>query len=110
MKNYVYDADRIDFTNATGGTLNAGVGVLVGTMFGVVQNQVANGADGVMLTIGVFDLAKATGQSWTAGAAIYWDNSAKNCTTTVGSNTLIGKVVGSAASGDTVGRVRINIS
>lgn len=110
MKNFVYGAERIDFTNSTGATLNSGVGVLLGTLFGIVQNTVANGADGVMVTCGVFDVAKATGQTWSVGAAIYWDNTAKNFTTTTTSNTLVGKAVAAAQSGDTVGRVRLNLA
>lgn len=36
------------------------------------------------------------------GDAIYWDDSAKNFTTTVGSNTLVGKATSAKASGSTV--------
>ena len=44
------------------------------------------------------------------GAKVYWDNTAKVCTTTVGTNTLIGvavKAVGGTA-GETTGTVRLN--
>ena len=59
---------------------------------------------------GVYDLPKTASQAWTVGAKVYWDNTAKACTTTVGSNTLIGiavLAVGGGA-GETTGRVRLN--
>ena len=57
---------------------------------------------------GVLTLAKATGQTWAQGVLIYWDNTAKNCTTTLTSNKLIGVATAAALTGDTVGNVRLN--
>ena len=45
---------------------------------------------------------KATGQTWTAGQNLYWDNTAKNFTTTSTSNTLVGIAANAQASGDTL--------
>lgn len=90
--------------------LTSGQGALVGTMFGVARADAANGADVALKTRGVFDLTKTGTQAWAVGAAIYWDNAAKNCTTTVGTNTRIGVAVASVdgAAGSTIGRVRLN--
>lgn len=106
MRNFVQPGETISV--AAPRAVTAGVGALVGTMFGVCVADAANGAALEIVTEGVFDLVKATGQAWTAGATLYWDNSAFNVTTTVGSNTKIGVAVLAAASGDTVGRVRLN--
>jgi predicted RecA/RadA family phage recombinase len=108
MKTFVQDGDLV--TVAAPYDVASGAGALVGTLFGVANGTALSGADVVLSTLGVFDLAKAASQAWTVGAAIYWDNSAKNCTTTSSGNTLIGKAllaVGSGA-GETTGRVRLN--
>lgn len=87
---------------------NAGEGALMGALFGVAVNTVASAAVGQFSTVGVHKLAKATGLAWTEGALLYWDNTAKNVTTTSTSNTRIGCAAAVAASGDTVGYVRLN--
>ena len=108
MKNFIARGDAITIT--AGADIESGDGVLVGSIFGVAAGDIANGAEGVINLTGVYDLPKAPSQAWTVGAKVYWDNTAKACTTTVGSNTLIGVAVlavGSTA-GETVGRVRLN--
>ena len=88
----------------------SGDGALIGTIFGVAQKAAANGEDVAILVTGVFELPKAASQAWAVGAKVYWDNTAKVCTTTVGTNTLIGaavKAVGGTA-GETTGTVRLN--
>ena len=89
----------------------SGEGALIGSIFGVASVDVANGVDAVFVTEGVFDLAKAASQAWTVGAKVYWDNTAKNCTTTASANTLIGVATAAAASGAglVIGRVRLGI-
>lgn len=108
MKNYVQPGDIVTVT--AGANIASGAGVLTGKMFGVAMADIANGADGEVKTTGVFDLPKAASQAWTVGALVYWDNTAKNCTTTATSNTLIGAAVLAVGSGagETVGRVRLN--
>lgn len=89
---------------------NTGEGALVGTIFGVALGTVANAVEGQFAVTGVWQLAKADSQAWTQGAAIYWDNTAKVCTTVSTDNTLIGKAVSAVAStaGLVTGVVRLN--
>lgn len=108
MKNYVMTGDTVTFTAAA--DTASGAGVLIGALFGVACGDVANGAEGEMQTVGVFDLPKAASQAWTVGVRVYWDNTNKVCTTTASGNTLIGcalEAVGSGAD-ETTGRVRLN--
>lgn len=108
MKTYVSSGDTI--TCAAPYAVASGAGALVGTLFGVAQSDAANAATVVLVTRGEFDLVKIGSQAWTVGAAIYWDDTNKRCTTVSTSNTLIGKAtlaVGSG-SGETTGRVRLN--
>ena len=106
MKNYVEKGDTLTLTAPA--TLTSGSGALVGAIFAVASDDAASGATFEGVTTGVFDLAAATSQSWTVGAAIYWDNAAKNCTTTSSGNTKIGVAVAAKGASDTVGRVRLN--
>ena len=43
---------------------------------------------------------KVSGQAWVAGQNIYWDNTAKNFTTLLTGNTLIGVAANAQASAD----------
>lgn len=106
MKNYVQPGDTLTLTAPY--AVASGAGLLVGSIFGVATAAAASGAAVEAAVTGVFDLAKATGAAWTVGARIYWDDTAKNCTTTASTNKLIGVAVAAAASGDTVGRVRLS--
>lgn len=109
MKNYVQDGENV--TLAAPYAVTSGQGALVGSLFGVASTTLANGESGEFVTEGVFDLTKAGSQAWTVGAKIYWDNTAKNCTTTPTSNTLIGVALAAVGSGagETIGRVRLGI-
>ena len=87
--------------------VSSGGGALIGAIFGVASNDLANGEIGNFELEGVYRFPKATGAA-TLGAKCYWDNTNKNVTATVGSNTLIGVFVAAYASGDTSANVRLN--
>lgn len=87
----------------------SGGGALIGTRFGVALVALGNGERGNFAMTGVYTLAKATGAAWTEGAKLYWDNAARNVTTTASGNTLIGTAAAAAASGATVGDVLLGI-
>lgn len=103
MKTFVQPGDILPITAPA--DVASGVGVLVGSLFGVTVHSALSGAQVEVATRGVHTLAKATGAAWTQGARIYWDDTNKNCTTTAASNKLIGVAAAAAASGDTTGRV-----
>jgi predicted RecA/RadA family phage recombinase len=86
----------------------SGAGVLVGKIFGVALTDAASGETVAIQRRCVAQLAKETGQAWTVGAAIYWDNTNKRCTTTASGNTLIGAAFAAAASADTTGWVLVD--
>lgn len=46
--------------------------------------------------------AKAAGEAWAVGQAIYWSSANSNFTTTSAGNTLCGNALAAALSGDTV--------
>lgn len=110
MRNFVQEGLTLPFTAPY--DVASGGGVLVGSLFLVALQAVLSGGTGDGKPRGVFDLPKATGQAWTQGVKVYWDNTAKNLTTTSSANTLVGVAGQAQASGDTSGRAWIpgNIS
>lgn len=107
MKNFVQPG--LTMTVIAPYALASGAGCLVGSLFGVASAAAAISTEVEIVTEGVFDLPKAGSQAWTVGARVYWDDTAKVCTTTASTNKLIGvaaAAVGGGA-GETVGRVRL---
>jgi predicted RecA/RadA family phage recombinase len=88
----------------------SGDGLLVGSIFGVASGAALSGAEVETQLTGVVDLAKVASQGWTAGARVYWDNTARRVTNVASGNTLIGVAVLAVGSGaeETIGRVRLN--
>ena len=106
MKNYIQPGDVV--TVVAPANVASGDGVLVGTLFGVAAFSVLSGEQAEIKTRGVFELPKTSAQAWAAGAAIYWDNTNKVCTTSATDNTLIGKALSAAANPSGTGIVRLN--
>lgn len=106
MKNFVQNGKMIEVTLAA--VITSGTALLIGTLLGVA---VTSGGIGDVInfqTEGVFDLPKAAG-AITVGAAVYWDDTAKNITTTASGNTLIGKCWVAAAGGDATVSVKLSV-
>ena len=108
MKNFIQDGDVVSV--AAPYDVTSGAGALVGSLFGVAVDDATTANQVQLKTSGVFTLPKATGQAWTVGAKLYWDDTNKNCTTTASGNTLVGVALAAAASGGTAGTVRLNQS
>lgn len=107
MKNYIQRGDVLTIT--AGATLTSGQGLLVGDLFGVVTVGCQSGEKTELhVGGGVFELPKVSAQAWTLGASIYWDDTAKNCTTTVGSNKKVGVAAAAADNPSATGRVLLN--
>lgn len=107
MNNFIQPGEVQTFTAPSGG-------VVSGTVYKIGQVVCVAAAD-VAQTLpfegkirGVFTLPKATSQSWTEGALLYWDDSAKKFTTTSGGNRLAGHAVEAADSADTTGTVYLD--
>lgn len=105
MKNFIQTGDTL--TLPAPYAVTSGAGAKIGGIFGVAQAAAAISVAVAFVTRGVFDLPKPGSQAWTLGASIYWDDAAKNVTTVVGSNKLIGYAVTAVGSGagETLGRV-----
>jgi predicted RecA/RadA family phage recombinase len=106
MVNFIKRGDTITLTAPY--AVVAGAGALVGSIFGVAVDTLANTAVGEFMVEGVFSLAKTSAQAWTVGALIYWDDSGKVATTTASTNKLIGVAHAVAANPSATGEVRLN--
>jgi predicted RecA/RadA family phage recombinase len=98
----------IDFVAPSGGVVS-GTPVLIGAILVIPVASAVAGETFAGELRGQFTLAKASG-AITAGAAMYWDDTAKNVTTTsnTGANKLVGFAPLAAASGDTTVDVVLN--
>lgn len=110
MKNFKGQGNTLNWDNGTGDDVASGAGVLVGKLFGIAAGDIADGETGVLNLVGEYELPKAASQAWTVGAKVFWDDTAKNCTTTATSNTFIGAATVAIGSGaaETIGTVRLN--
>jgi len=110
MRNYIQPGHAI--TLLAPHDVVSGDGLLVGAIFGVAGHDALSGAEVETQLTGVIDIGKAASQAWTAGARVYWDNTAKRVTNVASGNTLIGVAVLAVGSGaeEVVGRVRLNAS
>lgn len=103
MKNYIQKGDTIE-VNAPY-DVASGEGVLVDTIFGVASHDAVSGEPVQIKRTGVYDMTKTSAQAWTQGAAIYWDNTNKRCTTASTNNTLIGAAAEAAANPTDTGKL-----
>ncbi len=105
MKNYIQMGDNL--TLPAPYDVSSGDGALIGTIFGVASTSQLSGEDTSFVRVGVFALPKPGSQAWAVGAKVYWDNTAKNVTTTATSNTLIGAAAAAVGggAGETTGNV-----
>lgn len=87
----------------------SGDGLLVGSIFGVATNAAANGAP-VEAYVGpsVMALSCLSTDTGTVGAKMYWDNTNKRLTTTVGANSLVGVLVVAKLAAETTATIRLN--
>ena len=96
-----HEGDFVDYT--PGAAVSAGEVVVQGTMVGVATKDIAASTRGALRVGGVFDFAKGSG-AITAGALVYWNDTANQATTTASGNKLIGPAVEAAADGDSTVR------
>lgn len=99
----VHDGQIVNVTLAA--TATSGTPFLVGTMLVVPITDGAIGESIACERTGMHTLNKVSAQAWNAGAAIYWDDTAKNCTTTSAGNTRVGTAGAAAANPSSTGRV-----
>lgn len=106
MKNFVQDGRVL--TVPAPYAVASGGGVLVGAIFGVAQNSVAQGADVPIVTQGVIELSTVTNAPVAIGDVLYWDNAAKVVTKGTTGNTKIGVATAAKVTAGTKVATRLN--
>ena len=106
MKNSVSMGNVITITAAA--DIASGAMVLIGKRVGVAVADIKNAATGAVQMVGEFTIAKLSTDVVAQGDLLYWDNTNKRLTTTVGSNTLAGFATAPAGSGASTVNIKIN--
>lgn len=107
MKNFIQSGEVVEVIAPY--DVASGDGVLVGGLFGYATHAALTGKPVNIKTRGVFEGKKTSAQAWaTVGLAIYWDNAARELTTTVSTNTLVAKNLAAAVNPSATGTVRLN--
>lgn len=106
MKNFVQEGNTL--TLPAPYNVAAGEGAQVGSIFGVAQNTALSGADCEFARNGVFTLKKTSAQAWTQGVKLYWDNAAREVTSVVSTNLLIGAAAAAAVNPSATGLVLVD--
>jgi predicted RecA/RadA family phage recombinase len=102
MRNYVQPGETVTLTAPA--ALASGEPFAVGAIFGVAAYAADSGAAVEAKRTGVFDLPKATPETWSVGERLYWDAVAKKLTTTATNNLFVGAALAAAGSAATTGR------
>lgn len=90
--------------------VTTGLGVLIGTIFGVALSTVAFAATSVcdLAVTGIWSLVKNSTDVWAVGDKIYWDNANARCTNLPGAGLrFIGNAAAAAANPTSSGTVRL---
>lgn len=107
MKNYVQAGLTID--HAPTAARASGAATLIGVKIGVAVNDVAANVSGVFRLEGVFTLPAKSTDTPAQGAALYWDDTNRELTTTVSTNKYAGFAYAAKASGETSMPIKINV-
>jgi predicted RecA/RadA family phage recombinase len=98
---FVQQGERINYTPSA--DVAAGKLVLFTDRVFFVPNAIAANATDAVQTCGVVQYEKTTGEAWTMGQKLYWNDTTKKLTTTASTNKVAGYAVAAAASADTEG-------
>jgi predicted RecA/RadA family phage recombinase len=106
MNNFVAKGRILDLIAPAGGVVS-GKTVKIGSIIAVPGVSRPEGQPFAGTVDGVFDLDAKTGQAWDAGMSVYWDDTAKVYTTTVGTNAKAGYAVAAKDAAAATGRIKL---
>jgi predicted RecA/RadA family phage recombinase len=97
MLNFKQLGDQVTVIAPAGGTVS-GVGVLVGSLFGVATKTAAVGTSVEIRIEGVCEIAKTSALAISTGDRLYWDNAAKVVNKTAAAQICVGVAVSDAVN------------
>jgi len=95
--NFIQPGKVVTITAPSGG-VTSGVGVLVGSLFGVAQHDAADGEEVEILTEGVVEIAKTSALAISVGDRLFWDDTNKVVNKTATAQQCVGVAVADAAN------------
>lgn len=104
---YQQPGSAIDYPNGTDSAIVAGQVVSLTTRIGVAGTDIPASEVGSLYVKGVFTMPKAASTAITIGAAVYYDATGDNITTTAASHIPAGWAIAAAAENDTTVQVCI---
>lgn len=107
IANYQQPGSAIDYPNGTDSAIVAGQVVSLITRIGVAGTDIPASEVGSLYVKGVFTMPKAASTAITIGAAVYYDATGDNITTTAVSHIPAGWAIAAAAENDTTVQVCI---
>lgn len=107
MKNFIQPGHSLPLTAPAGG-VTSGEAVLIGALVVIPSVDADEGKTFAAHIGGVYSVTKTTGEAWTEGAILYFDDSTGAFTTTASGNYKAGVASETAASGDTEGAIRLD--
>jgi len=107
MTNFIQKGDTLTLTAPY--AVSSGGGALIGSIFGVACQDVANAASGEFFVgSGVVTLGKTSALAIAVGDLLYWDDTNKVVNKTSSAQKLVGVAVSAAANPSATVNVRLN--
>ena len=105
MQNFIQEGHALTVIAPAGGVVSSQP-LVVGKIFGVVSETVAQGVPFALWRKGVYSLSKTNAQAWGQGDALYWD-ATNSVVTNVNSGALlpVGWAAAAAANPSPTGQV-----
>lgn len=104
--NFVQNGNVVSFTAPS--DVLSGQPLKLGSLFLIVLVNAVTDEEAEGSVVGVFEMAKTSANTPTQFAKAYWDDTAKEVTTTATGNTLIGVFTEAYGAGTTKANVRLN--
>jgi predicted RecA/RadA family phage recombinase len=95
----IAEGRSVDYTPSS--DVAAGQVVVQGSMVGVAATPIPANTKGALAVEGLFSFKKKSGDTFAAGGPVYWDDTANEATTTLGSNKFCGFAAAAAGSSAT---------
>jgi predicted RecA/RadA family phage recombinase len=105
MKNFVEKGNRIAYVNTTGVAILAGAVVIIGSIIGIAESDIAIAGTGTVCVEGVYSLGKTAGLVITQGDRLFFNTSTKLIT-----KTATDVPIGTAFESELAGSDTVNVN
>jgi predicted RecA/RadA family phage recombinase len=107
---FLWHGDTIKYT-PSGAAVSAGEVIVVGEFVAVARNDIADGEEGVLYVVGVYEVDKEDSTTFTAGQIVYWDASENEASDTddSGTNKKMGIAVAAQAGTEATDKVQVRL-